>query len=84
MSHINDLKKALYKQKPIARLFEVTAENGFVGVDFVLPPDVIHEHYRASIIIDNHITEIIFKIPQDEAMDFEQEMPAHLLIRWLV
>lgn len=63
-----EIKKELYKQKPIA---EVDFERG----DFI--------HFSAIIVVDN-VEEIIrFEVPMSE--DFgENEVPAQLLIRWLV
>tara|TARA_R110002074_G_scaffold324599_1_gene494944 strand:- start:1022 stop:1222 length:201 start_codon:yes stop_codon:yes gene_type:complete len=62
---LNEIKKALYKQKPIAKLQQKSAgylnyttklENGFY---------------------------CLFVIPNKEAENFEEEMDAKLLIRWL-
>ena len=63
-----EIKKELYKQKPIA---EVDFERG----DYI--------HFSTVILIDG-IEEIInFEVPMSE--DFgENEVPAQLLIRWLV
>lgn len=64
----NTIKKELYKQKPIA---EVDFERG----DYI--------HFSTVIIVDD-IEEIInFEVPMSE--DFGvNEVPAQLLIRWLV
>jgi len=64
----NTIKKELYKQKPIA---EVDFERG----DYI--------HFSTVIIVDG-IEEIInFEVPMSE--DFGvNEVPAQLLIRWLV
>lgn len=64
----NTIKKELYKQKPIA---EVDFERG----DYI--------HFSTLIIIDG-VEEIInFEVPMSE--DFgKNEVPAQLLIRWLV
>ena len=63
-----EIKKELYKQKPIA---EVDFERG----DYI--------HFSTVILIDG-IEEIInFEVPMSE--DFgENEVPAQLLICWLV
>ena len=63
-----EIKKELYKQKPIAK---VDFERG----DYI--------HFSTVILIDG-IEEIInFEVPMSE--DFgENEVPAQLLIRWLV
>jgi len=64
----NTIKKELYKQKPIA---EVDFERG----DYI--------HYSALLIIDG-IEEIVnFEVPITEDQN-ENELPAQLLIRWLV
>jgi len=64
----NTIKKELYKQKPIA---EVDFERG----DYI--------HYSAEIIVDG-VEEIVnFQVPMTEDPDVN-EIPAQLLIRWLV
>lgn len=61
----NEIKKELYKQKPIAletadyptfKSYQTTLEDG---------------------------TLVIFDIPKDEG-EFDSEMPAQLLIRWMI
>ncbi|QQO97090.1 hypothetical protein Nekkels1_84 [Cellulophaga phage Nekkels_1] len=64
----NTIKKELYKQKPIA---EVDYERG----DFI--------HYSTVLIIDNMEEIINFEVPMSEDFN-ENEIPAQLLIRWLV
>jgi hypothetical protein len=64
----NTIKKELYKQKPIA-------EVGFERDDYI--------HYSTLLIIDG-IEEIVnFEVPITEDQN-ENELPAQLLIRWLV
>lgn len=71
----NEIKKALYKQKPIA---EFGYDNGS------------HAVYSAEVVIDGSEEEIRFEIPKAELLDeddnniFGKEEPAQLLIRWLV
>ena len=63
-----DIKKALYKQKPIA---EVDFERG----DYI--------HFSTIIVIDG-VEEIVkFEAPISEDPNVN-EVPAQLLIRWLV
>ena len=63
-----EIKKELYKQKPIA---EVDFERG----DYI--------HFSTVIILDG-IEEIInFEVPMSEYFG-KNEVPAQLLIRWLV
>jgi len=64
----NTIKKELYKQKPTAK---VSFERG----------DYIH---FSSVIIVNEIEQTLsFEVPMSE--DFgKNEVPAQLLIRWLV
>jgi len=66
--NVIEIKKELYKQKPIA---ELDFERG----DYI--------HFSTIIIVDG-IEEIInFEVPMSE--DFgKNEVPAQLLIRWLV
>lgn len=70
----NEIKKALYKQKPIA-------EYGYDKDK--------HAIYSTEIVVDGTEEEITFKIPMDEVYDgegnkiFRNEEPAQLLIRWL-
>lgn len=65
-----EIKKELYKQKPLA-------EYGYTrdGCKF----------YGTEIIVDGMEEEVEFKIPFDDgAALMENELPAQLLIRWLV
>lgn len=70
-----EIKKALYKQKPVA-------ERGY--------DEGNHTIYSAEVVIDNTEEEVKFKIPNEELKDeegnliFGEEEPAQLLIRWLV
>ena len=71
----NEIKKALYKQKPMAL-------KGYNEGNAVV--------YSTEIEIDGSEEEVIFKIPNEELLDadgnhiFGDEEPAQLLIRWLV
>ena len=62
-----EIKKELYKQKPIAE-YDYTREDG--------------KHYSTCIVIDGQEEEVTFIIPIEEAT-FEKEVEAQLLIRWL-
>lgn len=78
----NEIKKALYKQKPIAKIFdrETTDENKGNGYYYT--------HIKTNG--DNNIVRVFFEIPSDEIKNedgvniFKDEEPAQLLIRWLV
>lgn len=66
----NEIKKALYKQKPTANLQVI--RNATL-------------HYTSSVTIGEQYTPLRFEIPADEykSGDFMAEMPTKLLIRWL-
>lgn len=64
----NEIKKELYKQKPIAK---VDFEKG----DYI--------HYSTIIIVDGIQKTINFEVPMSEDFG-ENEVNAQLLIRWLV
>lgn len=70
----NEIKKHLYRQKPIA-------EYGY--------EENKHAIYSTEIAVDGMEEEITFRIPMDEMYDgegnkiFNTEEPAQLLIRWL-
>lgn len=71
----NEIKKALYKQKPLA-------VKDFERGEFT--------SYSTEVVIDGSEEIIQFKIPKEELLDgdgnhiFGEEEPAQLLIRWLV
>lgn len=74
----NEIKKALYREKPIAKEIWVTTADNLTGAK---PYSV----YKA--LIDDDMDKIVtFIIPHSEMGDtrFEKEVPAQLLIRWLV
>lgn len=62
-----EIKKILYKEKPIAKKQKSR----------MLPKTHLHYHCITSL------GEIKFKIPIEEGFNFEDEMPAQLLIRWI-
>lgn len=64
----DEIKKELYKQKPVA---EVDFERG----DYI--------HFSTLLIIDGLEEIINFEVPIAEDPN-ENEIPAQLLIRWLV
>lgn len=65
---LNEIKKDLYKFKPVANRF--TSANQFTLYDCVIDYPV-----RKSI-------QIFFKVPDSEAINFSDREPAQLLIRW--
>jgi hypothetical protein len=66
MANRNEIKKALYRQKPLAVIKNKDASS-----------------YRYSCVLDGSI--IKFNVPVSDMGDskFEDQMPAHLLIRWI-
>jgi len=64
----NEIKKELYKQKPIA-------EFGYT--------DGIFAYYSTELIIDGEDKIIEFKVPETEADGFDKCISAQLLIRWI-
>lgn len=61
---IEDIKKLLYKEKPIADLCHETK---------------YFKYYETEV--GNNL--FIFRISVEEAVNFERQIPAQLLIRWL-
>ena len=73
----NEIKKALYKEKPEAHevgVGGVTNEDNF-------PLCRVTYKYRCML---KDATVIYFSVPEDEAEGFDETMPAYLLIRWMV
>lgn len=67
----NEIKKALYREKPIARKY---------SYNLVMEGGVMH--YKT--ILSNGV-KVYFKIPvRDAPENLAEEEPAQLLIRWLV
>jgi hypothetical protein len=66
----NGIKKALYKQKPIAKLLKM-------GKSF---------HYDTIVKIDEKPVVIKFEVPMSDMGDatFGEEIKGQLLIRWIV
>lgn len=64
----NEIKKELYKQKPIA-------EFGYARDGF--------KNYSCELLIGGFEEIIEFNVPDSEA-SFEDKVPAQLLIRWIV
>ena len=73
---INEIKKALYREKPIAKK---TAQ--IMGL--VDPPIMLHAEYKCKL---KDGTTVIFAVPRKEMGEkpFDDEVPAQLLIRWMV
>lgn len=71
----NDIKKALYKQKPIAKL--LVRKNGVAYYDAVILEQ------KEPIV---KYKTVFFNVPESDMGDaeFTEEMDAKLLIRWLV
>lgn len=67
MSHINDIKKALYKQKPTAKRTDI----------------VYDRHHYIAELDDIGIVYFNVPESEMGPMIFETEMEAQLLIRWL-
>ena len=63
----NEIKKSLYREKPIA-VFICMTENG-------------KGKYRTTL---KSKVDVEFLIPENEIVGFNNEMPAQLLIRWMV
>lgn len=71
----NEIKKSLYKEKPTAKEMDVVSTDNLTGTE---PYSV----YWATV----NDTIVKFVIPHKEMGEnrFEKEVPAQLLIRWLV
>jgi hypothetical protein len=65
-----EIKKALYKEKPVAKI---------IGKEGIEPN--INLTYKTRL---GDGTKVLFKIPEKECVDFNKEEPAQLLIRWMV
>jgi hypothetical protein len=72
----NEIKKALYKEKPIA-MHNVN----FVETKGERPYPVLEWGYYTTTSLGTHY----FRVPLSEMGEtpFEEEVPAQLLIRWL-
>ena len=69
---LNEIKKALYKDKPLAYLTENRV-------------DTSGEKLHGYTAILNNNRQVYFYIPESEHTDqFDEGMQAQLLIRWLV
>lgn len=67
---INDVKKALYKEKPKAILIGKEKDRNLE----------IKLTYKSKLKSGK---KILFKVPEDESEGFEKEMESQLLIRWM-
>lgn len=74
--NLNEIKKALYKEKPIAK----EIDNGRSGIRG--SSAITMSRYRAK----TSLGDIDFCVPHHEMgeKNFEKEIPAQLLIRWIV
>jgi len=72
MADLNEVKKQLYKQKPVA---VKTAHK-----------DGKHYHYVCQLVLDNQNCIIEFKVPISDmgTANFDNTMSSQLLIRWIV
>lgn len=68
----NDIKKALYKEKPVAKLVE-KLENG----DLIYQT-ILENKYTVNFIVPKEET-----VDADGKYLFEDEMDAKLMIRWI-
>lgn len=70
MKDLNEIKKALYKQKPIA-------EFGYIRENIW--------NYSTEVVIDNEEIIVEFAVPRDDMGEksFDLKMEAQLLIRWI-
>lgn len=69
---LNEIKKALYKQKPVASLIYIKKNIAY---------------YTATIVHENRSTSVVrFEIPVDDMgeAEFSTLMDAKLLIRWII
>lgn len=67
----NEIKKLLYRNKPIATLFDIDGINNI-------------RQYSCDILTkDGDKVTVYFTIPEEESQNFKKEMESHLLIRWL-
>lgn len=73
MNKLNEIKKELYKQKPIA-VFDYTNR-----ISEEESSSDVHLIYKTNL---NGET-LEFWIPEDEGKDFPEEIESQLLIRWL-
>lgn len=76
MKTLNEIKKALYKEKPIATT---------IGDGIIISSDsqITAREYTAKL---EDGTDLKFTVPYLDMGDvgFEKELPAQLLIRWLI
>jgi len=68
MITLNEIKKLLYKEKPIAN---------YRGADET------YSYYTTDLPVEGKYKELNFKVPHSENEDFDNEIPAQLLIRWI-
>lgn len=73
--NVNEIKKALYRAKPTAHLEHIRKVGASVALVYLC-------HLRSEDVT----ADLIFDVPVEELMDglFGKEMPAQLLIRYLV
>lgn len=71
----NEIKKAIYKEKPIAKEYNKVVYGGITGCDD-------YSNYICSLL---NGTKVHFVVPHKEMGEkpFNTEMPAQLLIRWM-
>ena len=75
MKHtVTEIKKALYKEKPVAVELETISGGGEVSDGGI-----------ATYIANTSLGNVVFRVPYSEMGEekFEEEVPAQLLIRWL-
>lgn len=64
----NEIKKTLYREKPIAYLDASKSEHSDTS-------------YYSAVTDSNE--QIYFEVPKHESVGFTETMPAQLLIRWI-
>lgn len=66
---LNEIKKALYKEKPVAYLDASKSEHSDIS-------------YYTAVTGSNE--QIYFEVPKHESEGFAETMQAQLLIRWII
>lgn len=80
MKDLNEIKKALYKEKPTAKRNGITVTT---SRKFIPNVGEVETHWYSTMLESGD--QVTFGVPASDMGDakFEDEMPAHLLIRWI-